>query len=75
MHAVHICQGPEMETVVDEPDGETRWCFICRERVEFRFIVEAPKEPSYWPPFASIQCVSGHTDGDLFPGRGREWHE
>lgn len=75
MHAVYICQGPEMEAVVDEPDGERRWCFACRERVDFRFIVEASKEPSYWPPFTSIQCVHGHIDGDLFPGRAREWSE
>lgn len=75
MSAVHICRGPEMVTAVDKPDGELRWCFTCRKHVEFRFIVEAPKEPSYWGPVPSIQCPDGHIDGDLFPGRAREWDE
>lgn len=75
MNTLHICRGPELETVVDEPDGGVRWCFVCRKRIEFRFIVEAPKEPSYWPPCSSIQCVNSHIDGDLFPGRAREWGE
>lgn len=75
MSTLHICRGPELETVVDKPNGEQRWCFTCRQRVEFRFVVEAPKEPSYWGALPSIQCVNGHTDGDLFPGRVREWDE
>lgn len=75
MSAVHICRGPELEVVVDKTDGEPRWCFVCRKHVEFRFTVEAPKEQSYWGPVPSIQCVHGHTDGDLFPGRAREWKE
>ena len=63
--------------VIDErPDGEPRWCFVCRKRTQFTFRVHAPTDPmSYYGPHGSIKCERGHNDGDLFPGRYREWRE
>lgn len=71
---VHVNHGPTMEEIVNRVDGETRWCFVCRKHREFRYIVTAPAEPSYYGPNPDVRC--GHcksSDGDLFPGRFREW--
>ena len=57
-------------------DGEARWCFCCRKRTEFTLTVHTPDDPwSYYGPHATVKCERGHTDGDLFPGRYREWVE
>jgi hypothetical protein len=38
--------------------------------------IHAPDDPvSYYGPHASIECEHGHSDGDIFPGRIREWDE
>lgn len=52
-----------------------RWCFGCRRKVEFVYIVtDVVAEMSYYDPWPSVECVpSRHHDGDLFPGRYREW--
>ena len=71
---VHVNHGPEMREVVNRRDGKERWCFICRKRREFRYIVMAPVTPDWYGPYADIKC--GHcktSDGDLFHGRVREW--
>ena len=70
---VHISHGPEMREVKRESKGE-KWCFHCRKRREFWFIVTAPAEPSYYGPNADIRCGHCNTsDGDFFPGHEREW--
>jgi hypothetical protein len=70
---IHINFGPEMKEVVRRSEGE-KWCFCCRARREFFYIVTAPVIPSYYGPNADIQCGTCNTsDGDLFPGREREW--
>ena len=71
---VHINRGPEMVEVVNRRDGQTRWCFTCRTRREFRYIVMAPVVMDWYGPNADVKC--GHcktSDSDLFPGREREW--
>ena len=53
-----------------------RWCFKCRKRREFVFVVMAEIEPSYYEPNPFVRCVVCKTDdGDCFPGRYREWGE
>jgi hypothetical protein len=70
---VHINYGPAMEEIVRESEGE-RWCFHCRKRREFFYIVTAPVEPDWYGPNVDIKCGTCATsDGDLFPGREREW--
>lgn len=69
---IHINRPGPMRTIRDESEG-VKWCFRCRERVEFRFIVRAEVEPSYYEPTPDIRCVNGHSDGDMFPGGFREW--
>ncbi len=68
-----MCFEP-MEDVKREPDGD-RWCFRCRKRREFVFVVSRPVDPmSYYGPNYSIECTVCHLGGgDLFPGREREW--
>lgn len=71
---VTVCHGPRMVEVKRVPDGEERWCFRCRKRSLFEFVVDAPTEISYYGPNPRIECVGGHhEDGDMFPGRFREW--
>lgn len=70
-----VCR-EEMREVRREPNGEPRWCFMCRTVQPFVFVVTAPVGPSYYGPNPSIQCAAcAANDGDLFPGREREWEE
>ena len=72
---ITICR-EDMETIVDQPylDGEPRWCFTCRKRLPFRFIMQRPVEISYYGPSPSVRCTGcGAIDGDCFPGSCREW--
>lgn len=66
--------GPHMEETNREAIGE-RWCFVCRKRRPFYFVIHAPVEPSYYGPVPSIRGECGHLDGDVFPGRYREWSD
>lgn len=68
-----ICH-EEMREVVRRPDGEPRWCFRCRKVRVFEYVVLAPVGISYYGPTPAIECGTCHLmDGDLFPGRSREW--
>lgn len=59
-----------------EPHGEGRWCFHCRKHRAFEYVVSAPVGVSYYGPNVWVECAACHTaDGDLFPGRTREWEE
>lgn len=72
--SIHINWGPPMKEIRREPTTPpVRWCFVCRKRRQFEFVAQAPIEPSYYGPSFSIVCERGHSDGDLFPGRVREW--
>lgn len=72
---------PEMIALVAKPlyevfrhaDGE-RWCFVCRARRAFDYVVQAPVGLSWYGPNQRIVCTSCQTtDGDCFPGTEREW--
>lgn len=70
-----ICCGPIMREHVRRPDGE-RWCFRCRTHRQFEYVVKVPVGESYYGPYQYIECGTCHLlDGDLFPGRFREWDE
>lgn len=67
-----ICR-TEMREVSRESWDE-RFCFICRTRRDFEWVVMETVEPSYYEPSHRVQCGTCHTtDGDCFPGRSREW--
>lgn len=71
-----ICGPGEMKEIVREPHGDPRWCFTCRQRRSFEYVVTATVEPSYYAPNPSVVCATcGTDDGDMFPGRFREWVE
>jgi hypothetical protein len=70
-----IC-GEEMREVSRRSDGEPRWCFKCRKIRPFECVVIAPVGPSYYDPNTYVKCSAcGLTDGDLFPGRCRDWED
>ena len=70
---IHINHGPATAEVKREALG-VRWCFGCRSRQEFWFIVTAPTEPSYYGPDVDVKCGNCKlSDGDCFPGTFREW--
>ena len=72
--AFHVCRTP-MEEIHRESLGD-RWCFHCRRRHEFVYLIRATVEPSYYDPTPSIQGLPcGAQDGDMFPGHEREWGE
>lgn len=71
-----ICGRGAQKVVRDEKDGDERWCFKCRKRREFRFIVTAAVdwEHDYYGPSGSVRCAVCHSnDGDCFPGTYRMW--
>lgn len=70
---VHINYGPDMKEIFRKSEGE-KWCFHCRKRREFFYVVTAPIEPSYYGPNPDVKCGHCNTsDADLFPGGYREW--
>jgi len=75
----HVCGaicGEALEEVVRRPHGEPRHCYGCRAKRPFTYVVLTPVEISWYGPSRSIQCAfCGLVDGDLFPGRYREWEE
>lgn len=72
---VHINRSGPTEEIHNEDLGE-KWCFVCRSRNRFIYSVTAEIEPSYYAPNPHIKCSRcGAENGDLFPGRIREWEE
>lgn len=72
---VTICRPGAIEEIVRD-EIETRWCFVCRARRMFVYVVAREVGPSWYEPNQSIRCAtSDHIDGDLFPGRAREWED
>lgn len=73
--SLHIHRVPT-EVTHNESEGE-RWCFNCRARHEFQFIILTPTDPmSCYGPTPLIRCSNcQQADADLFPGRFREWPE
>ena len=77
---VVVCRGPKM-TEFKRWDEGVHWCFTCRKRVQFwQILRKASYEDilatyGFWTHSRSIECELGHLDGDLFPGRSREWDE
>lgn len=51
-----------------------RWCFTCRKRHEFWWVVSVPDGLSYYGPTEDMEGVTPECS-DLFPGRSREWSE
>lgn len=73
MSAIHVLRVPS-HVVRRVPDGEERWCFLCRKRTTFTLTVHAPDPMSYYGPHAVVTCdLTNHADGDCFPGTWREW--
>lgn len=69
---VVIC-GTDMEEALRRSMG-VKWCFTCRERHEFWWVVMAPVGLSYYGPHVEIQGTKRGCS-DLFPGWTREWDE
>ena len=69
---VHILYTPLEEVRRDALD--VRWCFTCRDRRQFMFVVKRPTEPlSYYGPIGEVMCSRcGTINGDLGFGRERE---
>lgn len=79
-----LTTGPH-EEIHRNQDGDERWCFVCRKRRVFEFVIKSPVwdqslPVDEWPtdawygPHHQIECSHCHTvDGDLFPGRWRAW--
>lgn len=67
-----IC-GTRMKEHSRRSIGE-KWCFHCRKRHEFSWVVMAPDGPSYYGPHVEIQGVKSDCT-DLFPGWTREWED
>jgi len=69
---VAIC-GTRMKEHHRQSEG-IKWCFHCRKRHEFFFVVMVPDGLSYYGPEGRIKGV-GSECTDLFPGWSREWED
>ena len=72
-----ICGPSGWEIIRDESTGE-HWCFTCRKRRDFRFIVGRDPDwrNDYYGPSGHIECsVCKTTDGDCFPGWSRSFDD
>ena len=67
-----ICGTTDEETH-RKPWG-VRWCFHCRTRHEFWWVVYSPIGLSYYGPRGAVEGVKPDCS-DLFPGWYREWSE
>ncbi|GAA2007853.1 hypothetical protein [Nocardioides kribbensis] len=63
--------GTHMAEYSRESMGE-RWCFTCRKRHNFDWVVMAPVGLSYYGPHVEIHGVRAECS-DLFPGWSRNW--
>ncbi|GAB3125861.1 hypothetical protein [Glaciibacter psychrotolerans] len=82
--AVIICHGPQMAESSRDSMG-VRWCFKCRKRAEFTWVVMAPvidwdnKASVYaamWGPTAHSECgCCDEHGGELFPGWTYRWED
>lgn len=81
---VVICHGPAMEETSRTSMG-VKWCFKCRGRHEFEWIVLSPvidweDEASIWAaawgPTAYSECGGCRQSmGELFPGWSYRWDD
>jgi len=81
---VVICHGPQMEETSRNSMG-VKWCFKCRKRAEFAWIVmspvidwndEASISAAAWGPTAYSECGNcKQHGGELFPGWTYRWEE
>lgn len=62
--------GTRMKEHSRRPEG-VRWCFHCRARHEFWWVVSVPDGLSYYGPEAAMKGI-GDDCTDLFPGWYRE---
>jgi hypothetical protein len=69
-HGSLVICGTDMEEVFRTSEG-VKWCFHCRKRHEFWWVVMAPKGISYYGPTAHMEGI-GRECSDLFPGWYRE---
>lgn len=72
--SIHILHTPMKEVHRERVDPD-RWCFKCRKMREFHHVAHEPADTySHYGPSRKIECSVCHLiDGDLFPGRSREW--
>ena len=64
-----IC-GTRMKEFSRNSEGD-KWCFVCRKRHEFWWVVMVPVGFSYYGPSAHMEGVTRNCS-DLFPGWTRE---
>lgn len=62
--------GTRMKEFSRAPEG-VKWCFTCRARHEFWWVVMVPDGLSYYGPTAQMEGVT-RSCSDLFPGWVRE---
>jgi hypothetical protein len=67
-----IC-GTRMKEVSRTSQG-VKWCFHCRTRQEFFWVVSVPDGLSYYGPSGSVEGPTNECT-DLFPGWSREWDD
>ena len=87
--SIHILWIGPHEEVIRRPyrDGSERFCFHCRKRQVFEYVVLSPvfdhtlpvnewPTDAYYGPIRKVECsVCKTQDGDKFPGTWREWEE
>lgn len=73
---LHVNFGPGPVVEVSRKPVGVKWCFGCRKRLEYEFVVKRydvdPRDDPYGP-WGAYECTRCHEDRALFPGRERVW--
>lgn len=75
---LHVNWGPGPAVDMKREGIGERWCFICRKRREYEFVVkryDCDPIDDYYGPWPAYECTHCHKDGLLFPGYERVWEE
>jgi hypothetical protein len=71
---VHINRGPGAVKELSRTDVGVCWCFGCRKRLRYEYVVHAydcdPMD-DWYGPWGTYECTGCGDDRALFPGRER----
>lgn len=74
--SIHILWTEPHKETYRRTHREDQWCFVCRAKRQFDYVVMSPVEVSWYGPYRQIECTTCKTvDGDCFPGTQREWED
>lgn len=63
-----LIPGPDRVMKVAADSTFMRWCYLCRRRRLFYWVLMGDSQPSYYDPTWLFTCAACGRDGSRFPG-------